>query len=167
MAPRLPGPIRRVGFLGNMNYPPNVMSLKKFLADYSARIDSLGLELIVAGYGSEVVRTWGTNTTVLGSIDDVVEFYSMVDAVVVPIDHGGGIKVKAVEAMVHGVPVFGTEHVRSGFDTSFRGYVGDIDDLMSGNRITTTAAPPGVVREAFSEVQFQNGVNDLLARSGF
>ncbi|WP_394524453.1 glycosyltransferase family 4 protein [Paenarthrobacter nicotinovorans] len=158
--------IRRVGFLGNMNYPPNVMSLRKFLTEYSDRMKSLGLELVVAGFGSEVVRTWGSEATVLGPLDNVADFYSNIDAVIVPIDHGGGIKVKAVEALVYGVPVFGTEHVRQGFGSAFRSYVGHVEDLMSDAMTLPARVPLAAVHDAFGEASFREGVKDLLARAG-
>ncbi len=163
---RSTGVIRRIGFLGNMKYPPNVMSLQKFLAEYSDRMKALELELVVAGFGSDIVRSWNTEATVLGPVHDVADFYSSVDAVVVPIDHGGGIKVKAVEALVYGVPVFGTEHVRQGFERAFHPYVGHLDDLMSGALTHPTPVPADVVRNAFSEDSFRAGVKDLLDRTG-
>lgn len=159
------GSIRRVGFIGNMNYAPNLVSLRKFLDEYAGRMQLLGLELVVAGFGSEVVNSWGANVTVLGPVDDVSDFYSRVDAAVVPIDYGGGIKVKAVEALVYGVPVFGTDHVRDGFSGAFRQYVRSLDDLMTGEVVLRPNPTSSVVREAFSQLTFQNGVKDLLDRS--
>ncbi|WP_307461050.1 glycosyltransferase family 4 protein [Pseudarthrobacter oxydans] len=162
--PTLP---RRIGFLGNMNYAPNIVSLKKFLSQYADRLAPMGMELVVAGYGSEVVKTWTSMATVLGPVDDVADFYASVDAVIVPIDHGGGIKVKALEAMVHGVPVFGTEHVRSGFNPSFWEYIGDVNDLMKGGKATVKVAPARAVQSRFSETSFMDSVAELLGRSGF
>lgn len=158
---------RRIGFLGNMNYPPNVMSLKQFLRSYADRFGPTGMELVVAGYGSEVVKSWTSQATVLGAVDDVADFYSAVDAVIVPIDHGGGIKVKALEAMVYGVPVYGTEHVRSGFDQSFWQYIGDVDELMNDGSRTVEVAPLRAMHSRFSESSFTDSVADLLRRSGF
>lgn len=161
------GNVRRIGFLGNMHYPPNVMSLKKFLAKYSGDLASLDMELVVAGYGSEIVKSWTPLASVLGQVEDVANFYSAVDAVIVPIQHGGGIKVKAVEAMVYGVPVYATDHVRSGFDQSFWPYIGDVDDLMNGRAADTVAAPAEAMKSKFSKLSFRNSVNELLERSGF
>ncbi|MDP9982281.1 glycosyltransferase involved in cell wall biosynthesis [Pseudarthrobacter oxydans] len=150
-----------------MNYAPNIVSLKKFLSQYADRLAPMGMELVVAGYGSEVVKTWTSMATVLGPVDDVADFYASVDAVIVPIDHGGGIKVKALEAMVHGVPVFGTEHVRSGFNPSFWEYIGDVNDLMKGGKATVKVAPARAVQSRFSETSFMDSVAELLGRSGF
>nr|WP_269450070.1 glycosyltransferase family 4 protein [Arthrobacter sp. U41] len=158
---------RRIGFLGNMNYPPNVMSLKQFLSTYADRLGLMGMELVVAGYGSEVVKSWTSQVTVLGAVGDVAAFYSAVDAVIVPINHGGGIKVKALEAMVYGVPIYGTEHVRSGFDPSFWKYIGDVYDLMNDDHRNLEVAPLRAMHSRFSESSFTEGVGDLLRRSGF
>lgn len=164
--PRRAEPVRKVGFLGNMNYPPNAMSLRKFIADHSENLKRLDMELVVAGYGSEIVETWTNQATVVGPVDEVSEFYSSVDAVIVPIDHGGGIKVKAVEAMVHGVPVYGTKHVREGFDSSFWPYIGDLHALLNGTVTDVDTAPPASLEARFSEDSFRAGVADLLSRLG-
>jgi hypothetical protein len=47
-------------------------------------------------------------------VPSVDSFYQRVDAVLAPIERGGGMKVKVVEAMMHGVPVIATEHARVG-----------------------------------------------------
>ena len=51
---------------------------------------------------------------VLGPVDEVATFYDRVDVVLAPIARGGGMKVKVVEAMMHGVPVVATRHAMEG-----------------------------------------------------
>lgn len=152
--------VRRAGFIGNFAYPPNVMSLKRFLDKYESCFYDKGIEIVVAGFGSEVVRTWGVKATVVGKVDALSSFYGAIDAAIVPIDHGGGIKAKAVEAMAYGVPVYGTPHVASGFSHEWRHFIGDIDDLLRTGTITVSTPSEQDFNAVFSQVAF----NDAVAR---
>jgi hypothetical protein len=120
---RKPSPIRTIGFIGNLHYPANQISLRQFLNEYASHLTENHTELRVAGFGSEIVRSWGFPVTVLGQLDSVEDFYGQIDAAVVPIRHGGGIKVKAVEALSFDLPVFGTPHVQSGLSPEMRSLI--------------------------------------------
>jgi glycosyltransferase involved in cell wall biosynthesis len=143
------------------------MSLKKFLKKNKRRIAEAGIELVVAGYGSDGIPEWGRQgVTISGPVDRVADFYSSVDAALVPIYHGGGIKVKAVEAMAHGIPVYGTKHVREGFHEDFWTYIGDIDDLVADSSTAVPVAPVAQVASRFSSGRFCESVEELLSEAG-
>jgi glycosyltransferase involved in cell wall biosynthesis len=129
-SPRDPG-LRTIGFIGNLDYPPNQLSLRQFLDSYGAALARRGLEVLVAGFGSDQVRGWGYPVRVLGPVANVSDFYEVIDAAVVPIDHGGGIKVKAIEALAHGRRVYGTDHVRDGISPELRQFVLPLEQLLS------------------------------------
>jgi glycosyltransferase involved in cell wall biosynthesis len=150
--------VRRTGFIGNFAYPPNVVSLKHFFDKYGNDFSDKGIEIRVAGFGSEVVRTWGVKATVLGKVDSLAAFYESIDAAIVPIDHGGGIKAKAVEAMAYGVPVYGTSHVASGFSPEWRRYIGDLDDLLRTGAIAIPAPSKEELSGVFSQTAFTAAV---------
>lgn len=156
----------RVGFIANFAYPPNIMSLQNFFKQYGRSFASRGIEVVVAGFGSESVRTWGVEATVLGRIDSLSDFYRDIDAALVPINHGGGIKAKAVEAIAHGVPVFGTRHVASGFSPEWAPYIGDISELLKDQPefppVPTTRDFDG----QFSQAAFNQAVGKILSQMG-
>lgn len=158
MRPPSTGAVRRVGFIGNFAYPPNVMSLRHFFDKYGKVFSDNGIEIQVAGFGSEVVGTWGVKATVLGKVDSLAAFYRTIDAAIVPIDHGGGIKAKAVEAMAYGVPVYGTSHVASGFSPEWRPFIGDLDDLLRAEAITIPAPSKQEFSTVFSQAAFTAAV---------
>jgi glycosyltransferase involved in cell wall biosynthesis len=151
-----------LGFIGNLNYQPNELSLRWFLKRYDTRLREAGLTMLVAGYGSERVRQWGFDVTVLGVVDDLTSFYESIDIAVVPIRHGGGIKVKALEALAFGVPVIGTAHVREGFppDLGVRAIV-DIDDFLEFPRPLDPLDPTEAARE-FSAATFNSRVAEVV-----
>ncbi|GCD90657.1 glycosyltransferase family 4 protein [Nocardioides sp. LS1] len=139
--------VTRLGFIGNFYYGPNVYSLRDFLTRHSALLSNPKFEIVVAGYGSEITKTWGFPITVMGPVDEVAEFYGNIDAAVVPITHGSGIKIKAIEALAHGVPVFGTAHVRDGLPREMRKFVIDLGRLG-----TDLSRYPRVPRREFESV---------------
>lgn len=156
----------RIGFIGNFSYHPNAMSLRKFFNQYGEKIQSSGLEVVIAGFGSEVVRGWNVPATVVGPVESLSDFYHSIDAAIVPIDHGGGIKAKAIEAMAHGVPVFGTRHVRSGFDPRWASYITPLEKLFIGDDEVPPVPPISEFESQFSQHAFTNTVKYVLADSG-
>ncbi|WP_454811345.1 glycosyltransferase family 4 protein [Paenarthrobacter nitroguajacolicus] len=156
----------RVGFIGNFAYPPNALSLRSFFAKYEHQIRSTGMEFLVAGFGSEVVREWQVPATVLGPVESLADFYGQIDAAVVPVDHGGGIKAKAVEAMAYGVPLFGTPHVAAGFSPEWRKYISPLEDLFSSPRTYPTVPSRTKFDHQFSQESFTESVRELLRNRG-
>ncbi|MCY1673809.1 glycosyltransferase family 4 protein [Pseudarthrobacter sp. SL88] len=154
----------RVGFIANFAYPPNIMSLQDFFRRYGDSFHARGIEVVIAGFGSEIVRNWGVNAKVLGRVESLAEFYDSLDAALVPIDHGGGIKAKAVEAMAHGVPVFGTSHVASGFSPSWAAYIGEVEWLLEDSPRFPPVPVHADFEERFSQTAFNETVSDVLSQ---
>lgn len=161
---RQPGPARRLGFIGNMHYAPNELDLRRFLTQNAKALTDAGFEIRVAGFGSEKVQGWGFPVQVLGAVDDPASFYAEIDAAIVPVSSGSGIKAKAVEAFSFGVPVFGTHHVRNGFDPAFSPYIMDIRTLMeAGPGVEFPTAPLDLYVERLSPDAFTRHV-DMIVR---
>lgn len=165
-SPRYDAERLRVGFIANFAYAPNIMSLRNFFKQYGESFARREIEVVVAGFGSEAVRTWGVDATVLGRIDSLSDFYRGIDAALVPIDHGGGIKAKAVEAIAHGVPVFGTRHVASGFSPEWAGYFGDIQELLKDRPCFPPVPTAKAFDEQFSQAAFNEAVTKMLSQMG-
>ncbi|MBA5779315.1 glycosyltransferase [Stappia sp. F7233] len=75
-------------------------------------------QVVIAGALSSNIGKVGyssKNISLLGVVRNVVEFYKKVDISLAPVRFGGGLKIKAIEAIAHGKPVFGTKHSLSGF----------------------------------------------------
>lgn len=154
--------LERVGFIGNLDYPPNAMSLRAFLERFSNRLDEAGLTVVVAGYGSNSVSDWGFPVHVLGEVSDVHEFYEQIDAAIVPIEHGGGVKVKALEAASRGVPVFGTDHVRAGLSPQFRHFIRPLEDLLNSAGAEIGPVADDLFWSKFSQEAFTNSIAGLV-----
>lgn len=112
VAPR-PG-TRTAGFLGNFEFWPNRDAYDALATHWRESLLRAGWKIIVAGRHSESLpRVEGIE--VIGSVDDVADFYEQIDVALAPIRLGGGIKVKLVEAMAFGAPLVTTQFALEGF----------------------------------------------------
>lgn len=95
----------RIGFIASYNWAPNREGLKRLL-QWWRKVPSEKYHLIVAGRYDPVVMQ--ENISFLGYVEHLEEFYRQVDVIVIPIFSGGGIKMKALEAMSYGKPIVAT-----------------------------------------------------------
>lgn len=158
----------RLGFIGNFFYPPNLLSLKEFVQhQWLNREDRLErFELCVAGYGVETLESLGWPISVMGEVEDVSDFYEVIDAALVPVTHGGGIKVKAVEALSHGLPVFVSEHVREGFPPVAHSYLHNLEDAFDTDTSFASCMDEALFLDLFSEESFARTVSEILKQNG-
>jgi glycosyltransferase involved in cell wall biosynthesis len=76
------------------------------------------LSTVVIGHGMEAHRTrleqWG-GVRVVGSVEDLAQWYAHAQVVVAPILSGSGMKTKTAEALMYGKPVAGTPEAFVGY----------------------------------------------------
>jgi glycosyltransferase involved in cell wall biosynthesis len=101
------------GMMANFDYPPNRDAYSRLIREWLPVLLPSAERIIIAGFGSENLPHFA-NVDIIGTVNDVATFYDQVDIVVAPIQLGGGMKVKVIEAMMHGLPVVVSEHARSG-----------------------------------------------------
>jgi hypothetical protein len=104
---------RTCGMIANFDYPPNRDAYRRLATEWLPLLTATFERVVVAGFGSEALPP-SPHIDILGPVDSVGSFYHNVDAVLAPMELGGGMKVKVVEAMMHGVPVIATEHSTEG-----------------------------------------------------
>jgi len=154
--------VKVIGFLGNFNHRPNLLSMKWFLKKYGHQLITHSIELHIAGISSEKMGNSSGSVKILGKIENLSSFYSSIDAVVVPIVFGGGIKVKAVEAFAENLPVFGTDEVALGFSPELREYVLPIGDLFAEVDSELRIMNPNVFRDNFSPSAFEKKIKEFI-----
>lgn len=80
----------------------------------------LNARTLIVGRGfekyKEEVESISGNISVFGFVESVVDLYHSVNAVVVPLLSGGGMKIKTAEAIMFGKKVFGTREAFVGFE---------------------------------------------------
>ncbi len=98
--------ITKIGFLGSLEWLPNVQGLEWFLEKVWLRFhnDYPQVELHVAGRNPiEKVKNWRyPNVVIYGEVPDAIEYLKSFSIVIVPLLSGSGMRVKIVESMALG-----------------------------------------------------------------
>lgn len=104
-------------FVGSL-FQPNVEGLKWFIDEVMPRLDKEKYTLKIIGKNLETKRREleHENVEVIGTVDNLDEYYFRADAVVIPIFYGDGMKVKTAEAMMYGKMIFATDEALEGYD---------------------------------------------------
>jgi glycosyltransferase involved in cell wall biosynthesis len=103
---------RRIGFVGSFEHAPNVEAVRHFLAHILPRIrlQLPGVEFVVAGSSppAKLTAAAGPGVSFAGFVDDLAGFLRGCGAVAIPLQSGGGIKIKTLEALAAGAAVVST-----------------------------------------------------------
>ena len=109
-------------FIGNFVHPPNVAAAER-LADrifplVRASVPETRLTIVGANPPISLRNREAEGVMVTGEVPDVRPFVDAAAIVVVPIDRGGGMRVKIAEALAAGKAVVATPRAVDGFDVS-------------------------------------------------
>jgi glycosyltransferase involved in cell wall biosynthesis len=102
-------------FVGGFNHTPNIDGICWFVDAVFPLLNSTvpGIHLHIVGSNAppEVTKLSSRQISVHGRLSDAKldELYTCVDASIVPLRYGGGVKGKVIEAMAKGVPVVTTD----------------------------------------------------------
>lgn len=112
---------RRLVFLGNLGYGPNVDALEHFEDEVRPILDARGVaaELCVLGPGvTDELRSRFPRVDFRGFVADLAGTLREFDVCVVPLRLGGGTKLKVLDAMAAGLPLITTSVGAEGLDIS-------------------------------------------------
>lgn len=104
-------------FVGAL-YRSNYESIKWFITEVMPNIHNVNL--IIVGKDFESKRNElekMNNIHVIGTVDNLSEYYKNAECIVSPILFGAGMKVKIAEALMHGKTIFGTDEAFQGYRT--------------------------------------------------
>lgn len=122
----------RLLFVGSDN-PFNVAGLTHFMATQPELVERFGLDVAgkVSRHSDVATAARGlTGVHLMGYVEDLDALYAEARAVISPVD-GTGIKIKVLEALAAGVPVFGSAHSIQGLPPGHEACVFPIDDAMA------------------------------------
>lgn len=114
LLPRWPHRGRHILFVGNLSYLPNVLGLLDFVRHSLSRIRAelgrpVALRIAGGSPAKEVVGLAGQDgVEVVANPPDLARHYHWADLAIVPVNAGGGTRIKLIEAFAHGVPVVST-----------------------------------------------------------
>ncbi|MEH1740601.1 glycosyltransferase [Fusobacterium varium] len=107
-------------FVGVANFIPNLSGLEFFIQKVLPELEA---KLVVVGKEMEKYKKKFEKTNekveIIGTVENLENYYLKADAVVVPIFVGGGMKVKTGEALMYGKSIFGTTEAFQGYEIDY------------------------------------------------
>lgn len=110
-------------YFGKMAYPANAEAACDFANNvFSEILKTLPeAKLYIVGKDplpkvKQLDERFGNNIVITGTVDSVEPYYEKASVVVVPLRHGGGVKVKVLEALGHGKLIITTQKGIEGTD---------------------------------------------------
>tara|TARA_B110000008_G_scaffold279294_1_gene325823 strand:+ start:2000 stop:3118 length:1119 start_codon:yes stop_codon:yes gene_type:complete len=102
-------------FVGGFFYA-NYHGIRWFVKEV---VPLINIKIIIVGRGFESVRSEleiQDQVTVVGSVDDLSQYYLNAKFVVAPIFDGSGMKTKTAEALMYGKKIIGTDEAFTGYE---------------------------------------------------
>jgi glycosyltransferase involved in cell wall biosynthesis len=109
---------KRIGFVGNFEWIPNVDAMKWFIHSIWPIIlkEQASATLEIAGKGSEVFNNPSLQIKGMGFVDSLDEFYFRKSIIISPLRYGTGLNMKIVEALSYGKVIVSTSTSIQGFE---------------------------------------------------
>ncbi|MEX0298765.1 MAG: glycosyltransferase [Kordiimonas sp.] len=108
------------GIIGSFNNViiENTQKLLLEITKHEANLPQ-GFELHLAGSMCDQLQgPFPKYVKVCGRVQSVADFYNNLALAVIPVEFGSGLKIKAVEALSHGIPTIGTQQAFTGIETT-------------------------------------------------
>lgn len=109
----------RLLFLGSLDYEPNIRALEGFVPQLHAaraRDARLHLQIVGARPDSRILNLLGDGIQLEQNVPDVRPFLGAAEALVAPLEVGGGSRIKICEALAAGCPVLASPCAAEGLD---------------------------------------------------
>lgn len=127
------------GFIGKYDWFPNRLGVDEFLSDVWGPFHEQQPDTRLKLAGDSPPGAWRDydGVDVLGYVDSTQDFYESIDALVLPLAHGSGTRLKALEAAAKGIPLISTEKGTEGLDLpdqATASTIGDLRELLEAFR---------------------------------
>ena len=154
-APHEPREEQRLLVLGSLDYAPNLRGLERFLREVwpslAVRAPELRLAVVGRGAPAGLGRGWPRGVELVGAVDDVRPWLARATALVVPLEVGGGTRLKIIEAAASGCPVVSTAVGAEGLALHDGEHLWAAEDLAGLGPALTRALECGAERRRRAE----------------
>ncbi|MCU0378753.1 MAG: glycosyltransferase family 4 protein [Bacteroidales bacterium] len=152
---QMPGEMK-VGFIGALNWEPNLDGLKWFLKKVWPHVlkSHPDAKLFIAGRGAsdEIAgQLDGINVIFLGEIDDARSFMESMTVLIAPLFAGSGLRIKIIEAMSLGKTVVTTPVAATGLPVTNGQELFIAKDAVSFSRALTATLMNPAIRKTTGE----------------
>jgi hypothetical protein len=124
-----------LGYFGDLTIPNNQSGIEWFLSEIFVNLENT-FELHLAGSGSEKYQD-SNRVETYGYVEDLRNFISRVDVIVLPITEGAGVKIKTIDSLNFGIPVIGTSKAFEGLGHDIIKRVQVVNSAKEFNRVLT------------------------------
>ncbi|MFI3214128.1 MAG: glycosyltransferase [Eubacteriales bacterium] len=143
---------KKLLFVGS-DFPPNYHGIKRFVEEVMCKLPEYELTIVGRGFENRREELSRDNVEVVGSVDDLSDYYYNYSSVVMPIFYGDGMKVKTAEAMMYGMNILATDEALEGYD---------VDDIEGIKRCNTVEAFVEDIRKLEKNGVFNNDVRNYF-----
>ena len=149
---------RELLFIGS-NFGPNYDGIKWFIQNIMHKLQEY--KLIIVGKDFEKVREEleRDNVSVVGTVENLDDYYYKYFNIILPIKYGDGMKVKTAEAMMFGMNIFATDEALEGYEAEhvqgiFR--CNSADDFIREIRLSSRINKEGLWNQDVRDVYMKN-----------
>ena len=106
---------RNLLFIGTM-FPPNYDGVKWFVEYVMPELKEYTLQIVGKNFEQKRKELERDNVQVIGTVDDLSEYYYSDSAMVMPIFYGDGMKIKTAESIMYGRIIFAADEALEGYE---------------------------------------------------
>lgn len=102
-------------FVGSL-FPPNYDGINWFIDNVMMQLPEYFLTIVGKDFEKKRKELERDNVKVVGTVDDLEDYYYTYPVMVMPIQYGAGMKVKTAEAMMYGKIILATDEALEGYN---------------------------------------------------
>lgn len=106
---------KRLLFIGSL-FPPNYKGVRWFVEEVMSQLPDYELWIVGKNFEQKRKELERVNVKVIGTVENLEEYYYSASSIVMPIQYGDGMKVKTAEAMMYGITMFATDEALEGYN---------------------------------------------------
>nr|WP_308628944.1 glycosyltransferase [uncultured Eisenbergiella sp.] len=107
--------LKELLFIGS-NFGPNYDGILWFINHVMTELSEFTLYIVGKNFENCKMELERKNVIVIGTVENLEEYYYRFPVVVIPVLYGSGMKVKTAEAMMYGRTVFATDEALEGYE---------------------------------------------------
>ena len=102
-------------FIGSL-FPPNYDGIKWFVENVMSKLPNVHLTIVGKGFEKVKNELTRSNVSIVGTVNNLDEYYYKYPVIVMPIRYGKGMKVKTAEALMFAKIIIGSSEAFEGYD---------------------------------------------------